>query len=270
MIGGSILAGVGLSGAYMFKDQKFAQTRIEHDRILQAAHSSLTKYLQNIGNCNATFNAGVTAITVIKTCTSNCSEGVLASAVSGSTFVSVGSWADSGKIWQITGISLKSPPLTNSGRTLVYVDYQINPALAAKFGSRTARKDIGVNFRFTQTGSPSFMSCLSGSESSVNNLNNDLCLGLAAVNSSGTFSYWDDATQSCILKGTTAAPLTTCSSGNMVVQGFNPDGTIHCRTVNYGYNNSDLIDGTTDACGSGASSTAQFTWDGTKLRIQCN
>lgn len=56
MVGGAILAGVALSGARLFKDQRQSQGRLDSEQVLQDFHRNFTKFIQDEKNCNATFN----------------------------------------------------------------------------------------------------------------------------------------------------------------------------------------------------------------------
>lgn len=248
LIGGGILAGVALAGARMFSDQKTAQKKVQDDQKLSLYHQNIVKQMNIAGNCNATFNAaglagGVplsngTNISAIRACSSNCVDTNAANqlahkaidVVPGPALLTAGAgnYIDDTSIWYPETIRLLTPqsPKTTSGPVTFRVIYRMNPRLAP---NKTIQKDIVVNTRFANN---VFQECLSGQESSVNNLQNDFCKSLnfnettsTGVNS-GKLAVWDEVTQTCVV-GTEKK----CNTPGMVVDGLDSTGTIRCRAI---------------------------------------
>jgi hypothetical protein len=261
MVGGAILAGVALSGARMFKGQRNSQAKLDHEQILQQFHQGLTKFLQDENNCNATFSnwngytptqvasaTGATMISDLYTC-SNCglvqgfNYDLSNSNHPVTSFFHVPNWIENVNnttvkqrgLWRLTSLDWKSNP-GGTGIWTLQVTYEMDPSFA---GSRavkkmSVRKDIALNFRFTENasiGSRLFKECLSPKESSVNNLQNDICTSMSTITSSGMIMSWSDAEQKCVVQNGT--PVKTCPAG-MVVEGIRSDGSVHCEMLNKG------------------------------------
>lgn len=285
MVGGAILAGVGLAGAQLFKDQRKSQSKLDQDQYLNAYHQQVTKFLQNENNCNATFQ-GAWDMTVAQmatfdvdnlmecpTCTAqnvdyNASP-VITTAVP--TSMGEGQWTDSNAyMWRITDISWKTPP-TSTGNAVLRITYGTDPSWPNSRARKafSISKDVNLLFRFTQNATSTnrvFKECLSGKESSINNLQNDICGGMgSSVTSIGSIMVWSDATQGCISVGDTSAPVKTCTTINMVIDGINADGTVRCKSALNGVAPAvDLMDGT--GCAPGTS--IRMEWDTVSKRVK--
>lgn len=270
MVGGAILAGVGLAGARLFKDQRQNQARIDYEQVIQQFHQNLTKFIQDEKNCNATLsNWGWNGRQADQMSTapftgniygcSNCGGTLgfnydMSSATPmGTRFIGVGDWienvngstANTLGLWKITGMAWK-PGYTQpvgTGTYMVQVTYQMNPSSVAGFaGSRatksmTVKKDIALSLRFTQAAAQNarlLKECISPKESAVNNLQVDVCKSMTMVSSAGNIMGWQDSTQNCQAQGTAVAPVKNCTDPNMVVEGVNADGTVKCRMLNQG------------------------------------
>lgn len=263
MVGGAILAGIGLAGARLFKDQRQSQARLDYEQELQIFHQNLTKFIQDEKNCNATFTdwlgrtpaqVAISGTTEFWTC-SNCGTTLgfnydMSSVARGTRFLQIPTWIEN-----INGITTKEKGLwrintpimfkpgyaqpTGTGTFMLQVTYEMDPAFP---GSRavkkmSVKKDISLNLRFTQHTNPAnryLRECLSPKESAVNNLQSDICNSMTMVASTGNIMTWRDGTQSCDLLGTTpGSPVKTCPGG-MVVAGIQADGTVHCEMLNQG------------------------------------
>ncbi len=251
MMGGAILAGVILAGARMFKDQKIAQKKVENEAALNTYHASLVKLMHNANNCNATlsnyYNASGTGAwaspSTIYTCTGCTSTtanysanittipGRTAFAVAGTTYT------DGARTWLVESFQIGAAhnALTTgpsaTGKAVMRVTYRLNPNLPN--GGRRVTKDINLNLRFTQAATPQFQECISGGESSVNNLSHDICSSMTQVSSSGTIMQWNDTTQSCEVVGSYASKVKECPSGT-VLEGIRSDGSVRCKAVSSG------------------------------------
>lgn len=274
MVGGAILAGVGLAGARMFKDQKVAQVRVEQDASLTAFHNQFVKFLQNANNCNATLrdyygSAGGTwsPPSGIYRC-SGCTNATVNYDASGASIPNSsrelwmalpnptsGTWiedilGESGKgtkSWKVMGWTLTTPAAT--GRATLRVTYKASEAR----GGRTLTKDVNLSLRFSQeTNPPLFRECLSGLESSVNNLQNDICNGMTdQFDSTGVIMRWNDATQECERIGSGSLKVKVCPAGT-VVEGVRADGSVHCKSLVDGVVPArDLMIESPQNCGSG-------------------
>lgn len=253
MIGGSILAGVGLAGAMLFKEQKMAQKKIDNMQTLNIFHQNLARQMNNPFNCNATFKqynylnqpsipAG--SIDKLYMCGSGCTDfksGATGVGV-GDAIVTRGTYIDaypdatkSTQLWNVKDIKIPTA-VTASGPLLIKVVYELNQA---KFpGTPEVSKDIILTARFSTTGTVQFKECLNSQESSVNNLQNDICKSMSAITSSGSgvtagagggvIAQWDEATQSCKTVGNETNKLKSCPAG-MVVEGIRSDGSVHCK-----------------------------------------
>lgn len=295
MIGGSILVGVGLASATLFKNQTSAQVRVEYDQMLNQYHSSLSKVLENDHNCNATMRSNgskygsaslgstddISGVYLcdttnpINTCNSNFNAQTVVPLAS--AFMQEGDWIDkqpnSRKVWRLTQITYPTPPVSKSGALTIRFEYALNPLI----GTRTIKKDTVVNVRFnddaSNSGTVGFIECFNAQESSVNNLQNDVCKSLFhgpnnlpnTINTDGQLSYWDASTQACRLRGSTGPVLKDCTAQGMMVEGIRPDGTVHCRSISQGFDPAPIVNSTPCA----ATANVKLVWDGTQLRITC-
>lgn len=265
MVGTAILAGVALAGATLFKDQNKAQSRLEHDKALSQFHTSVGRLLENNMHCNATVGSpgasisSGTAISSIRQCTANCYWDVDAGTMTTSNFISEGEWTDNTQIWQVTDISYVGT-VNTTGPLRMRITYQSNP----RIGARTISKDIMLGVRF---GGGTYRGCASDQQSSVNNLQNDLCKSLTSITSTGSIiSEWDDATQTCRLRDN----LKDCTAQGLMVEGIRPDGSVHCRSIGTGFNleSGSAFDGTSSSCAIGTTARLITNADG-KLRVVC-
>lgn len=254
MVGGAILGGVVLAGARMFKDQKLAQRRVETDAALNTFHQSLVKIMHNANNCNATLSAyagasggswaAPTAIKICTNCTSTSFDYTASTpGMTTTTAASTGNWIDNTSTWMIDSMQIGSSETTlatgpsRTGRAVLRITYKLNPNLPGGGGKRVSR-DINLNLRFTQSGSL-FKECLSGNESSVNNLAYDMCRGMNQITSVGTgvLMQWDDASQSC----QRVTGVKDCPAGTYL-EGVRSDGSVRCKAFSSGIDpNADLM-----------------------------
>ncbi len=287
MVGGAILAGVGLAGARMFKDQRQAQTKVDDEQALIAFHQRLTKILQNENTCNATFKAAwnynptqmatfdVDVISDCTTCTNLAADYDAFTANAVATPYSENAWIDgNARTWRITDISLKSVTSDGTGPAVMKITYGTNPAWA---GSRSTKatsvsKDINLMLRFSQHTTPSsrlFKECVAGKQSAINNLQNDICGTMGSqVTSIGSVMVWDDATQGCVAQGTDLNPLKECETPNMVIDGVDSNGRVRCRPLTFGVDPAvDLMQST--GCLPDATIRMEFDPATRKLKAQC-
>lgn len=286
MVGGAVLAGVALAGAKLLKDQKFAQKSVEHDQKLALFHSNLIKTLSETAHCNATMrqvlpSAGALAtpsVTTLYKCvpsasnkcaddnnttTDNSFDAYTTGAYAGTALLSVNDYTDQTLVWQVASMQFLDARST-TGTSRLRVTYAINP----KIGKKRISKDIFLNLRFT---AGSFKECINNKESSINNLQNDLCKSLnlseGEFDSSGRIAVWDEATQTCKVTGSK-----NCSNDyNAQVEGIGDDGVVRCKPILYLDEPTEMANPTqTATCPSGQK--PQMYWDGVgkKMVIRCS
>jgi hypothetical protein len=280
LIGGAILAGVGLAGATLFKNQSTAQNIVNADQQLTMYHSALAKTLENTHHCNATFKykylAGATEIgsiddiNSIRLCESNCNLDADAGTVTIAAipFITEGENIDRNstmRIWRLQSI-VPMNSLTSTGTLRLRFSYT-----NARVGGRFVAKDVLLNLRFSPTDGR-FKECFNDQESNVNNLSNDLCdtINTTGVTSDGRVSYWDEAQQKCLLRGaagTSTPELKNCSAQGLMVEGINSNGIARCRPVGQGFNAAPSVNSTSDNCASG--DRARLVWQSGALRVLC-
>jgi Tfp pilus assembly protein PilV len=279
MIGASILAGIGLTSAHLFKESRQAQKRIEFDQQLETYHQTLAKNMNNPANCNATLKQYVPSgsaitsqnINTLYRCTSGCLDNNATADLSfdaytpgaygGTPMIAVTNYTDASNIWRVDQINMSGR--NNSGNIFFKINYTLNPRIP---GSRTISRDIVVNTRFS---GGQFKECVNSQESSINNLQNDLCKSLnlseAIVASDGRMARWDDATQTCIVDGSKDCSTTP----GMQVDGIGTDGIVRCKPI---VNNTDaaaLQNPAVVTCAPTERTQAYFDTATKTLRIRC-
>jgi Tfp pilus assembly protein PilV len=262
MLGGTLLVGVGLAGAYMMKQQKSSQQKINYDINLAQFHQGFVKTFNMSHNCNATLKRfydqsipTTNTLRPIYTCTTSaCQNLTYVQDDAGSPVVSTSApftpsasaWIDDQEIWALKRFSIRGGPYTETSNISLRVTYSLNPRL----GTKNVTKEFFVNARFYNGG---FKECLSGQESSMNNLQNDFCKSMNQAlldQGSGIVASWDEATQTCVKKDN----VKTCPTGE-TIKGVNPDGSVTCQPINSGF---DGASGTQATCVAGQTPKAVF------------
>jgi hypothetical protein len=267
MIGGAILAGVGLTAATLFKQQNSAQSLINNDQALEQFHRSVAKVLENVHHCNATlgelfytrtFNDG-DQLPGIKLCTSQCELESDAGDVVGGDYYQLGDWIDkqqSRQLWLIKDIRLVKPTNETGPQKIIFL-YDQNP----KKGNRTVQKEVNVGLRFASDGT--FRECVNNQESAVNNLQKDICKSLGGESGPGVIARWDEDTQSCLM----ANDLPLCPSGQLV-EGIKSDGSVVCKAVSTVLTSSNFVGSPGSNCPAGSKTSLVIDSAG-KLRVSC-
>ncbi len=293
MVGGAILAGVALGGARMFKDQKTGQKKVELDATLNAFHASVVKVMNDAKNCNATLNTSYNAssagwiqpdgIYLCSGCTSTSIDYTANPTISARTSpawvkkntlaypnVSTDAWientsgqTDKGtRTWFVEDITLIPPATAGTGSAKLRMTYRLGPTMPG--AGKTVTKDLNINMRFTQdtvAANRLFKSCLSGSESSLNNLQHDICASMTQLSSAGSIMRWNDVTQQC----DALTSVKTCPAGT-IIEGVRADGTVHCKAMSQGVDfQNDLM--LSSPCAAGTSVRLELV-DG-KLTTRC-
>lgn len=270
MVGGAILAGVGLAGTMMFKDQRVAQKQIDDDQKLVSFHQALIKTMTSTANCNATFNNRYGSsipqgqVEIFGCSGSACSDpktdagSVTRTAQPMYTYNTSGNyWTDNQRVWQINNIEV-AQTVSRSGPVRLKVTYRKNPELP---NPKTISKDINLNVRFNNSGG--FKECTNNQESSLNNLQNDICksLNYGQADSDGMVAKWNEDSQSCEMQ----TSVKSCGPG-LVIEGIRADGSVHCKPATQFFNN----DGSKDSNTVGpCPGQTKMIWSGGKMVIQC-
>jgi hypothetical protein len=251
MLGGSLMAAVGLAGAYMMKQQKKAQQKIEHDISLANFHQGFVKTLSESHNCNATlnkfYNGPITAsdLALVRTCTTaSCLSLDYIKTNADSVVISTSydpgptAWIDNKEVWALRRLTILST-VTSTGNVPLRATYTLNPRL----GSQTVVKDFFLIARFNLGG---FKECLSGQESSMNNVQNDFCKSMNSnlKDEAGKMMKWNENTQSC--EPVTAVNVQSCPQGQSVE--IQKDGSVLCKAINTGFNGAS---GSASTCATG-------------------
>lgn len=242
IVGGGILAGVGLSGALIFKNQKMSQKKVDNLQELNAFHQSVIRSMNNPFNCNATFKASSqafigsasipagTSLNGLYNCGAGCNDfkNGAAGVSAGSAIITKGNFIDNKLLWKVNDILIPGG-VAGTGPLIIKVVYELDPNKFPSANHPKVTKDILLNARFSTTAPVQFKECLNSQESSVNNLQNDLCKSMSAITSTGSVvATWDEATQTCKTNGDASTKLKTCPAG-MVIEGIRSDGSVHCK-----------------------------------------
>ena len=224
MVGGAILAGIGLTGAQLMKGQKKTQTMIDNDLELDLIHSKITAmFSENAKDCDATFRHLygtnlATPITQIKRCTSTgCANRELdassipAAAVNAVVFgtgVSAPALSDR-TLWYIESFGAITP---HNGQAAARTNLMILPVNYAHrtFTNRRITKFATIAMRFNSAGA--FRQCLDGSTSTIHNISKEVCNFLGRP--------WDGENNRCAGSGVDV----TCPKGS-AYRGFVGTGT---------------------------------------------
>ena len=243
MLGGSLLVGVGLAGSQLFKDQTVAHKRINNDQALELFHNNLSKTMSLSENCNTTMNyilpndksvPKIGTINSLGVCVqkatgipnpplTRCADDNTEPDLSFDAYTDY-AWEykkayqinDDSKMdaWQIKNMEIRDS-LTHSGLVRLRVTYTTNPRVPYK---KTVHKDVMLNLRLS---AGKFSECVDARESSMNNLQYELCKSLAPL------TIWRDEKQICeIINGST-----NCGSSNQHSAGFGSNGFSICASI---------------------------------------
>ncbi len=175
-------------------------------------------------------------------------------------------------MWKITDVRWKSTP-PGTGAAVLRITYGTDPAWPNSRAKKaySVSKDINLTLRFSQNSNPAlrlFQECISPKESSINNLQNDICGSMTQVTSTGNIMVWSDATQGCVALGNTSTPVKKCAAANMVIDGINADGTVRCKMLTNGVvPATDLMDNS--GCAPGSSIRMEFDVVTRKVKAVC-
>ena len=291
LVGGGILAGVALAGAQMFNDQKGAQKKIQDDQKLTTFHQGLQKQIGMSANCNATFKAANlasgTALNDNQTfpalygCGSECSD-TNKTAGGGATKLdrkaidvgvgavllntAAGTYINEERVWSAESIvhrnKVAGAAKTTTGPTTLRVTYVKDPRLTNGRSVKVV-KDLTINARFS---GGQFQECLNANESSINNVQKDMCNALSGgFNTSGAaitkpFATWDDLTQTCKINNN------DCSAQGLAVDGVDSLGNAKCKPVISPHDANIMQQGGDVTCSAG---TPTMKFENGKFKVIC-
>lgn len=295
LVGGAVLAGVGLAGAQLFRTQKKAQKNVEHEQELALFHGHLQKLMENNANCNATMKSVIPANTPIaanqpvinlRTCATGCTDtnatmnqNVLANRAwdaytvgayvpSGTallTSTAPNNWVGNTKIWEVTQMVMVDAQ-TVTGPNKLRISYRLNKdAVGQVNNAKTINKDIFLNLRFFGGG---FKECINRQENSVANTQSDLCKSLnlqgSGVTTDGRIAQWDESTQTCNINTSK-----TCDYYNMTADGMGADGTIRCKPIVDTGDTNRLEDASAPPVTCGGGQQPMVVWRNKKMTVIC-
>lgn len=284
MIGGSILGGIALAGAQLFRDRFKTEAGLEHERELDKFHANLQKILYDVNHCNATFqpwynqtsipaSIPLNDISEIYLCQSGCLESntvnpanptpvtrstdpVVAEAI---TFPnSPFQWISPKRTWRVRDFGMLR--VTRTGRADINVLYELFPNNAKP---KIVMKTLAVNLRFGS--SNRFVSCASEKEANVESLGQAFC---ETISGGGTITSWNPTTKRCVV--TTNPASANCTAGGNMVKGIRSDGVVTCESITENVDTTQLIDASDANCMGGARRPMPFYDSGTKkIRVIC-
>lgn len=230
MVGAALLAGIGLAGAKLIKDQRSSQSRFNHDLELDLIHAAVGDTItKTVNNCNATFSHLYNAIhpspaiSDIKYCSGACFYTGSAQALPGIVRYRTGpaNAADlsTQHLWYIESFGQL---ITDDGGPAIGPTLMKLPVNYAhtRFTNRKITKFISLVMRFDAAGR--FKQCVVDASSNIQNVEKDICLTLVAYNSLGQLinGRWNGDTNKC-----EASLVKNCPKGH-APQGVRPDSDV--------------------------------------------
>lgn len=296
MVGGGILAGVALAGAQMFNDQKVAQKKITDEQKLTSFHQGLQKQLGIAANCNATFKglnmattasvANNQAFPTLYGCGGHCDDNNLANdnttkkldrkatdvdvgnVILNTTSIDPNAYINDERVWQAESIVYRSKTgaaKNSSGPMALRVTYKKDPRLT-KGKDVKVSKDLIINARFRTDGS-GFAECLNANESSINNVQKDMCNAMSGgfttvgAVAAPKFARWDDASQTCIINNN------DCSTQGLVLDGIDSLGNAKCKNIVSPIDSNLMEQSGNTTCTTG---TPTLQFENGKFKVICN
>jgi hypothetical protein len=277
MLGGAVLAGVGLAGAYIVKQQREAQYRVEQDRELNLFHDRLSRIMNAPANCRefmreitAQLGGGMTFSSErvstasnpiqLHTCAGTCNASDTigtAPTEKGPAVIRPGDWTDNKRNWRMVAFNIPDLQFSGinaaSGRYAFKIEYN-NPRY------RSIHKDLILNLRFENG---RFVQCMDPQSSSVNNMQNDICRGMInslGVNSLGSIVEWDPLTQRCQPR---PSIVRVCTDLGLVFAGIDSNGMARCKGTPEIVNPSPLA----PATGTATCTNVGMRWDAVAKKL---
>jgi hypothetical protein len=291
ILGGGLLIGIAIAASSFYKTRLKSQTYMEKLRNLDTFHSYLTQTLHNTGHCNSTFKEWDQSTVVpgslakdvkrIWLCSNNCTEKFTTSTVqrNSSPLLTEATARPSDETewlpFQKDTLTIRSKdwilkdlgmvPLTKSGKGTLKFLYELFPGTS---DSKKVLKTIDLYFKFTplSNGTPVFISCGSGKESSLRSVLQEMCESMSRVASAPSGSTilgeWDYGEQECNLN-----PSPRCGL-NEAIKGVDKDGLLTCQSLTKDVEGMNLYQPNEENCSGSLKPSIIIDVDG-KLRISC-
>ena len=286
MIGGALLAGLGLVGAEMFKQQnnatKYAAVRSE----LDAFHNNVVKLVSDYRHCNANlFGAfGATTVTsaslpansLVQCCPSagcavtgtQCTPGFTFGGNTTAILTKNGSLGPGTLASGFTPTDIQlhdstgALSVTSAGSNIIKkAEIRITYTMKGQLlGPPTIIKTIPIQLKFTTTGA--FSTCVDAELNTKNTLQQELCKGLDQ-----NLVQYNPITDKCERKITT--PTHSCPTGEVLL-GLDSNGNKICRSADATFIQSQAIN-PADATTCGGNPNVKFTWDSATntIKVEC-
>jgi hypothetical protein len=285
MIGGSILAGVALAGAQLYRNQRLAQKKLELEQKLSTFHMTVQKFMNSAAHCNATMTQVISAgsslaanqtFSQLRGCQANCTDNEgstgtnLArnaySVVPNPTpFLSVGGFIDpQDRVWSVTRIQNIDGAVNSTRSVRLRVTYRMAQGTIPG-AAKDVNKDIVVHLRFS---GGVFQECIDAGEAVMSSVQQDLCQTINpnyndGIQSNGEFTHWDDEKQLCIIGIKTPKD---CPLG-MAPDGVDSTGVVRCKNLTTPFDADSLVNPSADTCGAGQVPT--LIYENKKLKVVC-
>lgn len=222
MVGGALLAMVGLGAVTVFDGQRKEQRKLDQSRELHDYHKTLTHIMMSAENCTQTLSEYVSQpLTDQEIKAMKCVD-----CVDGKTdpinFAVIGSYSDLREIWRITGMKLARTNASVVGPYKLRLTYELNPRFEAT--ERKQTRDIVFNVKLNDQGG--FLECYDARSSNISNLIGNICLGFSDFGNSteGTLMIWDKSQETCFPR----PPTVKACDNNSLVVGVNEKGIVNC------------------------------------------
>lgn len=276
MIGGAILAGLGLAGAYIFKSQRTDLKKVENLRELQEFHQHLTRQLVHPRTCNKIFgiadggsNTSIENPKILFNCVDKCDS---PESIPYFNEIEKGAWISNKEIWQIKNWTMptfaEDSVLSGIQRIEMDISYELNPKFAGQ-GYPALSKKVMFGIRFGSDGFPK--ECIDLHQSSLNNLQNDLCNSNIADGGNfygGDVLLWNDNLQRCSVRKLINADVRNCEAPGLIVKGVEERGTAKCVPI-YEKVNAGSVD-KESTCPPGSNNVQLVVDASGKVKVVCN
>ena len=231
LIGGSILAGIGLLGTQLMKNQKTTQQRIDNDLEVELLHTKISDFFgENAKHCDATFSfhynqpGPIPAPPSIRRCVTNCESSTDAQLATGSVVFSINEAIGDRSLWRIESFGQLRP--SNSSHSASNTNMMLMPVTYVhRTQNRRINKFVPIAMRFDSTGR--FKQCIDASTSNIANVEREVCNNLRALTSTGGYvrGLWNADTQKCTTS--LVNPNGNCANG-VYMNGVEKDQGTRC------------------------------------------
>lgn len=285
MVGGALVAGLGLTAATLFKNQKSSQKSIDHLQDLNNFHKNLSDSLSRVTNCNATFRGfynqsklgDITEIKECKLCTIEHVQNDANNIPDATRLYGVDDFiVTQGKaknLWKISKLQLMPPAApadpSKTGVNKLIVTYEMNPDVRKVQGGGVSAisKDILINARFHEG---KFKSCYDMQRSNIDNLSSSICdmfqnYEEADETLDGRIMKWDEETQTC----EQVSSIQTCPNKGEAIIGIDQNGQVLCLPIVNQMEVWNLVTAKKSSCAIGSNFSVKFKEGVNKLDPNC-